>query len=103
MTAEELAKLWHEKMEEAYSEGPSWDELTEQQRAINTRVATMVLDAVPDLQVEAHKIFKQREWQEIKRACESILHKELTWDQVVTTTIIHCKMAMKEFVKKANS
>lgn len=102
MTSEELAKLWLCKLKEAYGEGQTWDELTEQQRAIDTRVAEMVLDSVSDLQVkEAHKIFTQREWQDIKSAYESILHKELTWDTVITATVIHCKMSMKDFVKSA--
>jgi hypothetical protein len=44
MKAEELARLWQDGLREAYGEGQEWDRLSDQQKAINIRVATKVLE-----------------------------------------------------------
>jgi hypothetical protein len=46
--------------------------------------------------------FTYRELQDIKKACERILGKEVTWDQVVFQIAFRCKMEIKSFVKSAD-
>lgn len=52
MTAEELARIWQDGLKEAYGDGQRWEALSEQQKNINIRVATKVLER---LTIEEHK------------------------------------------------
>ena len=47
--------------------------------------------------------FQPTEWHKIKDACEKIIGKELSNDDIINMVMLHCYGAMKDFVRQMNT